>query len=89
MAAEDGVFWKSWATVEPGLIRLLQLLVLPAVVVGKRDRLVMRGLSIAGVDLEMSSFMSELFSLRLLQEPSVSLFRFIDSVGSLFFSANI
>ena len=39
------------------------------------------GLSIAGV-LEMSNLMSELFSLLLLQEPSVSLLRLIDSVGS-------
>lgn len=43
----------------------------------------------AGV-LEMSNFiLSELFSLLLLQDPSVSLFRLIDSVGSLLFSAII
>lgn len=42
----------------------------------------------AGV-LEMSNLISELFSLLLLQEPSVSLLRLIDSVGSLVFSANI
>lgn len=47
-----------------------------------------KGLSMAGV-LEISSLISELFSLLLLQEPSVSLLRFIDSVGSLFFRANI
>lgn len=42
----------------------------------------------AGV-LEISNFISELFSLLLLQDPSVSLFRLIDSVTSLLFSANI
>ena len=47
-----------------------------------------RGLSIAGV-LEISNLISELFSLLLLLDPSVSLLRLIDSVGSLFFSANI
>lgn len=49
---------------------------------------VVNGLSMAGV-MEMSSLISELFSLLLLQEPSVSLFKFIDSVGSLVFSASI
>ena len=39
--------------------------------------------------LEMSNLIPELFSLLLLHDPSVSLFRLIDSVGSLVFSANI
>ena len=55
---------------------------------GKRVLLVIGWLSIAGV-LEISNFISELFSLLLLQDPSVSLLRLMDSVGSLFFSANI
>lgn len=71
--------WKSWA-IPAGLAED-----------GKRVLLcwcVDRGLSIAGV-LEISNLISELFSLLLLQDPSVSLLRFMDSVGSLFFSANI
>lgn len=76
----DDEFWKSWTTpaglIDDGNRGLL---------VGWVDR----GLSIAGV-LEMSSLISELFSLLLLQEPSVSLIlRLMDSVGSLLFSANI
>lgn len=55
---------------------------------GKRGFPADNGLSMAGV-LEMSSLISELFSLLLLQEPSVSLLRLMDSVGSLVFSANI
>ena len=75
-------FWKSWAT-PLGLIDG-----------GKRGLLVgwveRGGLSnsIAGV-LDISSFTSELFSLLLQQEPSVSLLRLIDSVGSLLLSDNI
>lgn len=74
--------WKSWA--KAGGLKE----------VGKRGLLVgwcwcWWGLSMAGV-LEMSNLMlSELFSLLLLQDPSVSLFRLIDSVGSLLFSAII
>lgn len=80
MSGLDDEFWKSWTTPvglrDDGNNGLL---------VGWLDR----GLSIAGV-LEMSSLISELFSLLLLQEPSVSLiFRLMDSVGSLLFSANI
>ena len=71
--------WKSWATAV-GLADG-----------GKRVLLVWwvdRGLSMAGV-LEISNLMSELFSLLLLLEPSVSLLRLMDSVGSLVFNANI
>ena len=39
--------------------------------------------------LEISNFISELFSLLLLQDPSVFLLRFMDSIGSLLFSAII
>jgi len=86
----EGFVWKSWAT-PVGLIAT------PAGLIddddeGKKDLLVGwwldRGLSIAGV-LEISNLISELFSLLLLLEPSVSLLRLIGSVGSLLFSANI
>ena len=74
------VVWKSWAT-PVGLAED-----------GKRVLLLLcwvdRGLSIAGV-LEISNLISELFSLLLLLDPSVSLLRLMDSVGSLLFSANI
>lgn len=46
------------------------------------------GLSMAGF-VDMSSLISEVSSLLLLHDPSVSLFRFMDSVGSPVFSANI
>jgi len=71
--------WKSWAT--------------PAGLAEDGNRVLLAwcvdtGLSIAGV-LEISNLMSELFSLLLLHDPSVSLLRLMDSVGSLLFSANI
>lgn len=76
----EELVWKSCATpvglMEDGGKRVL--------LVGWLDR----GLSIAGV-LEISNLTSKLFSLLLLQEPSVSLLRLIDSVGSLLFNANI
>lgn len=53
--------------------------------VGYKDR----GLSIAADVLDKSTLMSELFSLLLLQEPSVSLFRLIGSDISLVFSTII
>lgn len=76
----SGLDWKSWATPEG----LKEDGGKWALLFGWEDS----GLSICGA-LEMSSLVSELFSLLLLLEPSVSLLRLIDSVGSLFFSACI
>lgn len=57
--------------------------------VGKKGLLVGFGLSMADV-LEMSKLRSELLSLLLLDDPSVSLLRLINSVGcSLDFRASI
>lgn len=74
----DDEVWNSCATAVVGLMD-----------VGKRVLQLVGWLSMTVGVLDIPSFTSELFSLLLLHEPSVSLLRLMDSVGSLPFSANI
>lgn len=91
--------WKSnWATGGPlGLIeddgKSVRPVAAGSAVSGWAERsnglssLLLGGVAVGG--LEISNLMSELFSLLLLHDPSVSLFKLIDSVGSLLFNAII
>jgi len=89
---DDGCgLWKNtWATggplglMEDGGNRVR----LAAAVVAGPERSNELSIVVVGV-LEMSNLISELFSLLLLHDPSVSLFKLNDSVGSLVFSDNI